>query len=152
MIIETSTLLTFGAIMFCAGIVGFLSRRNLILIFLSLELMLAGVSMNLVAFGRLHGNSQGEIFVIMILTVAACEAALALALIVALYRKRETLDVKIWQVLRETEGDLSVAKDTLSVEESEGDVVLPKLTPAGRDPLTAPMSPTIDNEATSTKA
>src|SRR5262249_39932877 len=73
--------LTVGAILFVLGMVGFLARRNLIIMFLCVEMMLQGVALNLVAFARYRGNLQGQAFTLFILTVAACEAAIALALI-----------------------------------------------------------------------
>ncbi|MGN6545889.1 MAG: NADH-quinone oxidoreductase subunit NuoK, partial [Aureliella sp.] len=97
----TNLLLFVGALLFGFGMFGFLTRRNLILMFLSLEMMLAGVSLNFIAFGNQHGDLGGQVFVLVILTVAACEAALALSLIVALYRSRHSLDVNVWRSLRE---------------------------------------------------
>src|SRR5215469_12539032 len=93
--------LVVGAILFAFGMVGFLARRNLIVMFLSAEMMLQGVALNLVAFARFHGNLQGQVFTLFILTVAACEAAVALALILMLYRRARSLDVSLWQDLRE---------------------------------------------------
>src|SRR5438132_4457098 len=93
--------LVIGAILFALGLIGFLTRRNLILMFLSAEMMLQGVAINLVAFARAHGNLHGQVFTLFIITVAACEAALALALILMLYRSRHSLDVSVWQDLRE---------------------------------------------------
>ena len=80
---------------------GFLSRRNLIVMFLSAEMMLQGTALTLVGFGRYHGNWTGQVFTIVILTVAACEASIALALIVILYNRRSSLDVTLWQDIRE---------------------------------------------------
>lgn len=88
--------LALGAILFCIGLVGFLARRNLILIFLSTEIMFQGVAVNLVAFSYYHMNPQGQAFVIFLLTIAAAEASLALGLVVLLFRKRATLDVDQW--------------------------------------------------------
>jgi NADH-quinone oxidoreductase subunit K len=93
--------LVVGAILFALGIVGFLTRRNMIVMFLSAEMMLQGVAINLVAFSRYRGDLGGQVLVLFILTVAACEAALALALILMLYKRRKTLDVSVWQELRE---------------------------------------------------
>ena len=90
-----------AAVLFVLGLVGFLARRNLILMFLSVELMVQGVALNFVAFARFRGNLDGQSFVLFMLTVAACEAALALALILALYRTQASLDVSLWQNLRE---------------------------------------------------
>ena len=93
--------LVVGAILFALGMIGFLTRRNLILIVLSTELMLHGVSLNLTAFGRFHGNPQGQVFTIFVLTIAACEAGLALSLILTLYQRRKSLDVYLWSNLGE---------------------------------------------------
>ena len=89
--------LILGAILFCIGLIGFVSRRNMITMFLSAELMLQGVAINFLAFSRFRGNLQGQSFVLFILSVAACEAAIALALIVILYRAKNSLDVSKWQ-------------------------------------------------------
>ena len=88
--------LALGAILFCLGLIGFLARRNMILMFLSTEIMFQGIAINLVAFSRYHMNPQGQAFVIFLLTIAAAEASLALGLVVLLYRKRATLDVDAW--------------------------------------------------------
>ena len=72
--------LLIGAALMALGMLGFLSRRNLIVMFLSAEMMLQGTALTLVAFGRYHGNWTGQVFTIVILTVAACEASIALAL------------------------------------------------------------------------
>ena len=76
-----------GAALMALGMLGFLSRRNLIVMFLSAEMMLQGVALTLVGFGRYHGNWTGQVFTIVILTVAACEASIALALILILFNK-----------------------------------------------------------------
>ncbi len=139
----TNLLLFVGAALFGLGMLGFLTRRNLILMFLSLEMMLAGVSLNFIVFGNLHGDLGGQVFVLFILTVAACEAALALSLIVALFRSRRTLDINVWQSLRETNltdrerlEQMTNALDDGESSTTYGD--LPKLTPAGRDPMKFP--------------
>ena len=90
-----------GATLFVLGVIGFLTRRNLILIMLSAELMLHGVSINLTAFSRYHGNPQGQVFTIFVLTIAACEAGLGLSLILSLYQRRKSLDVLLWGKLGE---------------------------------------------------
>ena len=94
--LELNHYLALGAILFCLGLIGFLARRNLILMFLSTEIMFQGIAINLVAFSRYHMNPQGQAFVIFLLTIAAAEASLALGLVVLLYRKRATLDVEAW--------------------------------------------------------
>jgi len=86
--------------MFAIGLIGFVSRRNLIIMFLCTELMFQGAGIALVTFGRYHLNHDGETFVIFVLTVAAAEAAMALALVVLLFRRRETLDAEEWGQLK----------------------------------------------------
>jgi NADH-quinone oxidoreductase subunit K len=124
--------LVVGAILFGLGMIGFLARRNFIIMFLSAEMMLQGVSINLVAFARYRGNLQGQAFVLFILTVAACEAAVALALILTLYRSRRTLDVSVWQELREPGQEPTLDEEPLPPAPPEP--ALPHLTPAGVEP------------------
>jgi NADH-quinone oxidoreductase subunit K len=121
-----------GAILFALGAVGFLARRNLIIMFLSAEMMLQGVAINLVAFARYHGNLQGQVFTLFIITVAACEAAVALALILMLYRARKSLDVSLWQELREADQEPTVDEEPLPP--APPPEKWPTLTPAGPAP------------------
>jgi NADH-quinone oxidoreductase subunit K len=121
-----------GAILFALGMVGFLVRRNLIIMFLSAEMMLQGVALNLVAFARYHGNLHGQAFTLFIITVAACEAGIALALILMLYRDRRSLDVSLWQDLREPSQEPIVDEEPLPP--APPTTPLPKLTPAGVEP------------------
>jgi NADH-quinone oxidoreductase subunit K len=95
--------LAVGAALFTLGALGFLTRRNLILMVLSAELMLHGVSLTLVTFGQMHHSQEGQVFTIFILTVAACEAGLSLSLILQLYQRTKSLDVELWSELREPE-------------------------------------------------
>jgi len=88
--------LALGAVLFAVGLVGFLARRNMIIMFLSTEIMFQGVAINLIAFSRYHLNADGQSFVIFLLTVAAAEASLALGLVVMLFRRRQTLNVDAW--------------------------------------------------------
>ena len=124
--------LVVGALLFALGMIGFLARRNLILMILSAEMMLQGVAVNLVAFARYRGNLQGQAFTLFILTVAACEAALALVLILMLYRSRKTLDVSVWQDLREA--DQMPVVDEEPLEPPPPEPALPRLTPSGHEP------------------
>ena len=124
--------LVIGAILFALGMIGFLTRRNLIVMFLSAEMMLQGVAINLVAFARYRGNLQGQAFTLFILAVAACEAAIALALILMLYRTRRTLDVSLWQDLRDP--DLEPIVDDEPLLPPLPEEPLPRLTPAGKEP------------------
>src|SRR5947199_4206432 len=125
--------LLIGAGLMALGMLGFLSRRNLIVMFLSAEMMLQGVALTLVAFGRYHGNWTGQVFTIVILTVAASEAAVALALVLVLFNRRESLDVSLWQDLREPSLPPVVERpDEAEVVEIEpGPESYPHLTPAG---------------------
>ncbi len=98
--IELYHYLALGAILFALGLVGFLARRNMIIMFLSTEIMFQGIAINFVAFSRYHMNPQGQAFVIFLLCVAAAEASLALGLVVYMFRKRKTLNVDEWSELQ----------------------------------------------------
>jgi NADH-quinone oxidoreductase subunit K len=89
-----------SAAMFCLGLIGFVTRRNLIIMFLCTELMFQAAGIALVAFGRYHLNFHGQTFVIFILTVAAAEAAMALALVVLLFRRKESLSAEEWTEMK----------------------------------------------------
>jgi NADH-quinone oxidoreductase subunit K len=86
--------LVVSALLFCLGLLGVIVRRNLLVIYMSLELMLNAANLALVAFSRFNGNPDGQVFVFFIITVAAAEVAVGLALIVGLYRKRQTAHVE----------------------------------------------------------
>ena len=90
-----------SAILFTIGLVGFITRRNMIVMFLCTELMFQGAAIAMIAFGRYHFDASGQVFVIFILTVAAAEAALALGLVVLLYRHKATLSAEAWSELGE---------------------------------------------------
>jgi NADH:ubiquinone oxidoreductase subunit K len=90
-----------SALVFCIGVGGLLVRRNPLVMLLCLELMLNGANLALVAFARAHGNEDGQIFALIVMLVAACEVAVGLGLIVALYRRRLPIDV---DELRELQG------------------------------------------------
>jgi len=86
--------LVVSGLLFALGLAGVLIRRNLLIIYMSLELMLNAANLALVAFSRFNGNLDGQVFVFFIITVAAAEVAVGLALIVALYRKKQTAHVE----------------------------------------------------------
>jgi NADH-quinone oxidoreductase subunit K len=90
-----------SALLFTIGVIGFATRRNMIVMFLCTELMFQGAAIAMIAFGRYHFDVSGQVFVIFILTVAAAEAALALALVVLLYRRKETLSAEAWAEMGE---------------------------------------------------
>jgi NADH-quinone oxidoreductase subunit K len=89
-----------SGLMFTIGLIGFLTRRNLIIMFLCTELMFQAAGIAMVAFGRYHLDMSGQTFVIFVLTVAAAEASMALALIVLLFRRKESLSAQEWSELR----------------------------------------------------
>lgn len=124
--------LLIGGLLFAIGMTGFLVRRNMIVAFLCLEMMLQGVSLSLVAWGRYHMDWGGQMMVTFIIAVAACEAAIAMALVLMLFRQSGTLDLVFWQDTREEGASPHI--DTNIPEETEADRVWPTLTPAGRDP------------------
>jgi NADH:ubiquinone oxidoreductase subunit K len=90
-----------SALIFCIGAGGVLVRRNPLVILLCIELMLNAANLALVGFSRVHGNMDGQIFALIVMVVAACEVAIGLGLIVALFRRRLPIDV---DELRELQG------------------------------------------------
>lgn len=124
--------LVIGAMLFSIGLLGFLARRNMIVMFLAAEMMLQGISVSLVAWSRFHNDWGGQILVIFILTVAACEAAIALALVLTLFHKSGSLDIALWQQLREDNQPAYLDRTTVAPPEAEPQ--WPKLTPAGIEP------------------
>jgi NADH-quinone oxidoreductase subunit K len=91
--IPLSYYLILSAILFVLGVIGFLLKRNIISIFLCIELMLNAVNLSFVAFARHYSLVDGQVFVFFVMAVAAAEAAVGLGIIVALFRTRQTLDV-----------------------------------------------------------
>ncbi|MBE7566544.1 MULTISPECIES: NADH-quinone oxidoreductase subunit NuoK [Acidithiobacillus] len=93
--------LILGAILFSIGVVGiFLNRKNVIILLMAIELLLLAVNINLVAFSRYLGNLEGQVFVFFILTVAAAEAAIGLAILVVYFRNRRSINVEDIDELR----------------------------------------------------
>ena len=86
--------LVVSVLLFCLGLLGVIVRRNLLIIYMSLELMLNAANLALVAFSRFTSSLDGQVFVFFVITVAAAEVSVGLALIVALYRKRQTTHVE----------------------------------------------------------
>ncbi len=131
--VTVTNYLIVGGILFVLGAIGFLTRRNLITMMLSAEMMLHGVSLNLVAFSKYHNNFQGQAFTAFILTVAACEAGIALALILTLYKRRKSLDVGEWSQLSEEDIERPLDEEP-AVPLTQPAQEFPHLTPAGRIP------------------
>ena len=92
--------LVLALIMFCTGVAGVLIRRNAIIVFMSIELMLNSVNLVFVSFASFLGNLNGQIFVFFIMTVAAAEAAIGLAIIIALFRNKETINLDEINILK----------------------------------------------------
>jgi NADH-quinone oxidoreductase subunit K len=92
--VPLSYYLTLGAVLFGIGIVGVLIRKNIIIILLSIELMLNATNINFVAFSHYLQDVTGQVFVFFVMTVAAAEVAIGLAIIIALYRNRSTINVE----------------------------------------------------------
>lgn len=91
--------LFFSAVLFTIGVVGVLTRRNAIIIFMCVELMLNAVNLTFVALAQVHG-AMGHVFVLFVITVAAAEAAVGLAIIIALFRHRQTVNLQQINLLR----------------------------------------------------
>jgi len=89
-----------SAALFMIGVFGVLTRRNIIVIFMSIELILNAVNINLMAFSNQWGNSNGQVFAIFVIAVAAAEAAVGLGIILAFYRNKETVNIDEMNVMR----------------------------------------------------
>ncbi len=99
--LELSDYLILGAILFSLSVAGiFLNRKNVIIILMSIELMLLAVNMNFIAFSHFLNNIEGQVFVFFILTVAAAEAAIGLAILVVLFRNRRSINVEELDTLK----------------------------------------------------
>jgi NADH-quinone oxidoreductase subunit K len=98
--IEINYYLIVSAILFCTGVTGVLVRRNAIIIFMCIELMLNAINLTLVAFSSYLGNVNGQIFVFIVMTVAAAEAAVGLAIVIALFRNKESVNIDEINILK----------------------------------------------------
>jgi NADH-quinone oxidoreductase subunit K len=92
--------LVLSAALFMLGVIGVMVRRNIIIIFMSIELMLNAVNINLAAFSQQLHNAVGQVFAIFVIAVAAAEAAIGLGIILAFYRNKETLNVDEMNIMR----------------------------------------------------
>ncbi len=92
--------LILSAIMFTTGVIGVLTRRNAIIIFMCIELMLNSVNLTFVAFSAYLGNASGQIFVFFVMAVAAAEAAVGLAIVIALFRNKQTVNINEFNLLK----------------------------------------------------
>jgi NADH-quinone oxidoreductase subunit K len=99
--VALSHFLVLGALLFCLSVAGiFINRKNVIILLMAIELMLLSVNMNFIAFSHYLGDTGGQVFVFFILTVAAAEAAIGLAILVALFRNRRTINVSNLDTLK----------------------------------------------------
>jgi len=98
--VDISWFLAVSALIFTIGAVGVLTRRSPLVILLCLELMLNAANLALIAFSRMHGNADGQIFAIIVMVVAACEVTVGLGVIVAMHRRRLPIDVDEMQELQ----------------------------------------------------
>jgi NADH-quinone oxidoreductase subunit K len=98
--VSLNSYLILSALLFAIGTVGVLTRRNAIVIFMCVELMLNAVNLTFIAFSKFLGNLDGQIFVLFVMTVAAAEAAVGLALMIAFYKNRESIDVEDMNMMK----------------------------------------------------
>ena len=124
--------LVIGGILLAVGAVGLFVRRNMIVMFLCVEMMLQGVSLSLVAWSGYHHDWGGQMLVLFVVAVAACEAAIALVLVLVLFKRSGRLDIALWQELRDP--GLRPYVDREIPEEGAAEPVWPTLTPAGHEP------------------
>ena len=96
-----SSYLFVSALIFCIGILGVLLRRNILIIFMSIEMMLNAVNLTFVAFSRMMGTVEGQVFVFLSMAISACEVALGLAVILLVFRRREEVDVDSFNLLKD---------------------------------------------------
>ena len=98
--LSLNSYLILSALLFAIGTIGVLTRRNAIVIFMCVELMLNAVNLTFIAFSKYLGNLDGQIFVFFVMTVAAAEAAVGLALMIAFYKNRESIDVEDMNMMK----------------------------------------------------
>ena len=98
--VDTSHYLVLSTIVFTIGVVGVLTRRNVIIILMSIELMLNSVNLNLVAFSDRLQDLSGQVFAVFVITVAAAEAAVGLGIVISLFRNKETVNVDEIDLMR----------------------------------------------------
>jgi len=100
MIVPIEHAIALSAVLFAIGAIGALTRRNLIVILMCIELMLNAVNLALVAFSRLHADLAGHTFVLMVIVVAAAEVAVGLGIVISLFRNRDSMDVEEVSLLK----------------------------------------------------
>jgi NADH-quinone oxidoreductase subunit K len=98
--IGTQAYLMVAAALFCIGLAGFISRRNLFIIFMSIELMLNAVNLSFITFARHLGNMDGHIYSFFVIALAAAEAAIGLAIVILLFKNKESLAIDDFSILK----------------------------------------------------
>jgi NADH-quinone oxidoreductase subunit K len=98
--ITTTHYMVLSAALFTLGVIGVMTRRNVIIVLMSIELMLNAVNINLVAFSHQLGNAVGQVFAVFVIVIAAAEAAVGLGIILAFYRNKETVNIDEMNLLR----------------------------------------------------
>jgi NADH-quinone oxidoreductase subunit K len=98
--VDLQSYLIVSAVMFIIGVLGVVTRRNAIIVFMSLELMLNSVNLTFVAFSAYMGDSTGQVVVFFVMTVAAAEAAVGLAIVIALFRRKKTVNLDEINILK----------------------------------------------------
>jgi NAD(P)H-quinone oxidoreductase subunit 4L len=91
--VDLNEFLLLGAFLFCCGVYGVLARRNGVLVLMSVELILNAVNINLVAFGAFHDTTAGQVFALFVITIAAAEVGVGLAIVLLIYRNRRSIDL-----------------------------------------------------------
>lgn len=97
---STTWFVVLSAFIFCIGAAGVMTRRSPLVVLLCLELMLNAGNLALIAFARMHGNGEGQVFALIVMVVAACEVVIGLGIVVAMYRRRLPIDVDAMSELR----------------------------------------------------
>ena len=92
--------LILGAVLFCIGVFGVIARKNAVMVLMSIELILNSVNLNLLAFSQMHGNADGNTFALYIIAVAAAEVGVGLAIILTMYRNKQTIDVEEFDAMK----------------------------------------------------
>ncbi len=98
--ITVSHYIVLSAILFAIGVYGVMTRRNILVVLMCLELMLNACNLAFIAFSKLHGGMAGHVFILMTITVAAAEVAVGLAFVVAIYKQRQSLDIDLLKILK----------------------------------------------------
>jgi NADH-quinone oxidoreductase subunit K len=106
MSVDITSYVMLGSILFCIGTIGLISRRNVFVVYMSIELMLNAANLVLVAFARYHNNMESQIIAMLVIAIAAAEAAIFLSVIIMMYRRKKSLDTDLFTMLRQKKSSL----------------------------------------------